>query len=60
MSLTEVIDFDSSNISFKDGMVRMDNSILELYNDGAISQEQALNYAINTVEMQQKLRSANI
>ena len=44
----------------KDGMVRMDNSILELYNDGAISQEQALNYAINTVEMQQKLSSANI
>ena len=44
----------------KDGMIRMDNSILNLYKDNIISKEQALNYAINPTELSQKLNTPNI
>jgi len=44
----------------KDGMMRMDDSILKLYNDGLISKEEALNYAINISELSKKLNSFNI
>ncbi len=44
----------------KDGMIRMDDSILKLYNDGLISKEEALNYAINISELSKKLNSFNI
>ena len=44
----------------KDGMIRMDDSILKLYNDGLISKEEALNYAINISELSKKLNSYNI
>jgi twitching motility protein PilT len=44
----------------KDGMIRMDDSILKLYNNGLISKEEALNYAINISELSKKLNSLNI
>lgn len=44
----------------KDGMIRMDDSILKLYNDGLISKEDALNYAVNLTELSNKLNSINI
>ena len=44
----------------KDGMIRMDDSILKLYNDGLISKEEVLNYAINISELSKKLNSFNI
>ena len=44
----------------KDGMIRMDDSIIKLYNDGLISKEDALNYAVNTMELSNKLNSNNI
>ena len=44
----------------KDGMIRMDDSIIKLYNDGLISKEDALNYAVNTTELSNKLNSINI
>ena len=44
----------------KDGMIRMDNSILNLYNENIISKEQALNHAINPSEISQKLNTPNI
>jgi len=44
----------------KDGMIRMDDSIIKLYNDGLISKEEALNYAINISELSKKLNSINI
>ena len=44
----------------KDGMIRMDDSILKLYNDGLISKEEAFNYAINISELSKKLNSFNI
>ena len=44
----------------KDGMVRMDNSILSLFQNNQISKEEALNYAINPNELLQKLNSPNI
>ena len=44
----------------KDGMIRMDDSIIKLYNDGLISKEDALNYAVNTMELSNKLNSINI
>jgi len=44
----------------KDGMIRMDDSILKLYNEGSISKEEALNYAINISELSKKLNSLNI
>tara|TARA_B100001123_G_C15235083_1_gene996830 strand:+ start:136 stop:1194 length:1059 start_codon:yes stop_codon:yes gene_type:complete len=39
----------------KDGMVRMDDSILKLYNEDLISKESALNYAHNPSELSKKL-----
>ena len=44
----------------KDGMIRMDNSILNLYNENIISKDQALTHAINPSEIAQKLNSPNI
>jgi len=44
----------------KDGMIRMDNSILNLYNENIISKEQALNHAINPSEISQKLNRSNL
>ena len=44
----------------KDGMIRMDNSILNLYNENIISKDQALNHAINPSEIDRKLNSSNI
>ena len=44
----------------KDGMIRMDNSILNLYNENIISKDQAINHAINPSEIAQKLNSPNI
>ena len=44
----------------KDGMIRMDDSIIKLYNDGLISKEDALNYAVNTTELSNKLNTINI
>ena len=38
----------------------MDDSIIKLYNDGLISKEDALNYAVNTTELSNKLNSINI
>ena len=39
----------------KDGMVRMDDSILNLYNDHLITKENALHYAHNMIELSKKL-----
>jgi len=44
----------------KDGMIKMDNSILNLYQKQIISKEEALNYAINPNELAPKLNSPNI
>ena len=44
----------------KDGMIKMDNSILSLFKDQIISKEEALNYAINPNELAQKLSAPNI
>lgn len=44
----------------KDGMIRMDDSIIKLYNDGLISKEDALNYAVNAMELSNKLNTINI
>jgi len=44
----------------KDGMMKMDNSILNLFQKQIISKEEALNYAINPNEMAPKLNSPNI
>ena len=44
----------------KDGMVRMDNSIISLFQNNIISKDHALNYAINPTEMIQKLNVPNI
>ena len=41
-------------------MIRMDNFILNLYNENIISKEQALNHAINPSEISQKLNGPNI
>ena len=44
----------------KDGMIKMDDSILDLYKDKVISKDEALNFAINNTEMLQRLESLNI
>jgi len=44
----------------KDGMIRMDDSILNLYKDQQISKEEALNFAINSSELNNRLNSSNI
>jgi len=44
----------------KDGMIKMDNAILSLYQNQIISKEEALNYAINPNELSQKLSGPNI
>jgi len=44
----------------KDGMMKMDNAILELYQNQMISKDEALNYAINPNELNQKLNTPNI
>ena len=44
----------------KEGMVRMDNAILTLFQDNLITREQALNHAINHKEMLQKINSSSI
>ena len=41
----------------KDGMIRMDDSILSLYNENLITKEVALNYALNPNELSKKLSS---
>ena len=44
----------------KDGMVRMDDSIMKLYKNNTISKEDAINFSINTSEITQKINSINI
>ena len=44
----------------KDGMIKMDNSILNLFQNQIISKEEALNYAINPNELAPKLNGPNI
>tara|TARA_B100000029_G_scaffold413569_1_gene416639 strand:+ start:139 stop:1203 length:1065 start_codon:yes stop_codon:yes gene_type:complete len=44
----------------KDGMIRMDNAIFELYNKNLISKDSALNYAIRPNELLQKIDAPNI
>ena len=44
----------------KDGMIRMDDSILNLYKDNIISKEEALNFAINSSEIIQRFNSIDI
>ena len=44
----------------KDGMIRMDDSIIKLYNDNIITKEEALNLSINSSEMQQKINNRNL
>ena len=39
----------------KDGMIKMDDSILDLYKDKVISKDEALNFAINNTEMLQRI-----
>ena len=41
----------------KDGMIRMDDSILSLYNDNFITKEIALKYALNHVDLSKKLNN---
>jgi len=41
----------------KDGMIRMDDSILGLYNENLITKEIALNYALNPSELSKRLTS---
>ena len=48
------------NVKKKDGMMKMDNAILELYQNQMISKDEALNYAINPNELIQKLNTPNI
>ena len=44
----------------KDGMIRMDDSILNLYKENIISKEEALNFAINSSEIIQRFNSIDI
>jgi twitching motility protein PilT len=44
----------------KDGMIKMDDSILDLYKDKIISKDEALNFAINNTEMLQRIESLTI
>ena len=44
----------------KDGMIKMDDSILELFKENQISKEEALNYAINPNELENRLNSSSI
>jgi len=44
----------------KDGMIKMDESILNLYKNNIISKHEALNFALNSTEMLQRLESLDI
>ena len=44
----------------KEGMIRMDDSIINLYKDNIISKEEALNFAINSSEIIKKFNSQDI
>ena len=44
----------------KDGMIKMDDSLLALYNDNNISKEEALNYAINPADLSKRLSNISI
>ena len=44
----------------KDGMIRMDHAIFNLFQKNEISKEQALNHAINPSELSQRLSGPNI
>ena len=44
----------------KDGMIRMDSSILNLYNENIISKDMAISHAINPSEIAQKLNKPNL
>ena len=44
----------------KDGMVRMDDCLLALYNDGIISKQKALSFSFNPNEMEKRLNSQTI
>ena len=44
----------------KDGMIRMDDSILDLYNDNLISKGNALSFAFNPSELSKRLNSQNV
>ena len=41
-------------------MIRMDDSILALYNDNKISKDEALNFAINPTDISNRLNSLDI
>ena len=44
----------------KDGMIRMDDSILELYKNNLISKNTALNFAFNPSNLEKRLNTPNI
>ena len=44
----------------KDGMIRMDDSILELYKNNLISKENAVNFAFNPSELEKRLNAPSI
>ena len=44
----------------KDGMIRMDDSILELYKNNLISKENAVNFAFNPSELEKRLDAPSI
>ena len=44
----------------KDGMVRMDDSLLSLYTNNMITKETALSFAFNSIELEKRLSSQNI
>ena len=44
----------------KDGMIRMDDSILELYKNNLISKENAVNFSFNSSELEKRLNAPNI
>ena len=44
----------------KEGMIRMDDAILDLYTNGLISKENALNYAINYTDLANRINSKDI
>ena len=44
----------------KDGMIRMDDSILELYSNNLITKQNALNYALNFSDLSNRLNSKSL
>ena len=44
----------------KDGMIRMDDAILELYSNNIISKENALDYALNHADLLKRINSISL